>query len=644
MPTANSRFAGGALRTPGGGVSEDSPIPIHPNGARTLFLSNLSGGSQSAVYGWGLDITAVPQAINLALGIFGSIATLVARAQWVRRRALARAAGGNRCLEDPPSVCKGLPGFLAIPLMLALWNAGFNWANADSPPAFAFKFGGNGTGNSQLIYPQAISADSSGNVYVADYGNWLVKKFSSSGGFQAAVGGQAYLGHNPVGAVADGNGDILVVAWGSEPVYKFKIGGSGPILAFGYFYAKGGITLDSAGNILVADGQYNIYNVCHCVKQFSSGGTLLATWGGGPGSGDNEFNWPSSLAVDAGGYVYVGDQNNHRIVKRDSSGHYVTKWGSSGTGDGQFYIVRGLAADNSGRVYVVDENDSQGHGRVQAFNNTGALLTQWGSFDAGDTTFTQPLGVAVSPNNKVIYVSDSMTHEIKVFTYNTAPVLNNSKPLVLSPVGVNAGAPVGAVGTPVTNLVDIGGSLSNVSDHDASPVTGIAITAADATHGPWYFSTDNGTNWTALGTPSASSARLLTASPGSRVYLQPTAGFHGKVGSALTFRAWDQTYGGNGSTADVSTYTGGATAFSAATGTAEIGVQSFILSVPAVITGGVQLRFAGIAGWSCQLQRSSNLADWTTIYTVNPMPPSGLAEYDDTNCPPNGAYYRTVSP
>jgi hypothetical protein len=87
LPTINSRFAGGAARTSERGEAEDSPIPIHTNEAWTLFLLNLSGGSQSAVYAWGLDSTAVPQATNLALGIFGGIATLVAGAQWVRRRA-----------------------------------------------------------------------------------------------------------------------------------------------------------------------------------------------------------------------------------------------------------------------------------------------------------------------------------------------------------------------------------------------------------------------------------------------------------------------------------------------------------------------------------------------------------------------------
>lgn len=159
---------------------------------------------------------------------------------------------------------------------------------------------------------------------------------------------------------------------------------------------------------------------------------------------------------------------------------------------------------------------------------------------------------------------------------NTAPVLNAIASPVLAVQTEDAAAPSGAVGTLVSTLVDFAtpsGQMDNVTDPDAGALTGIAIIAADAANGTWHYSTNNGTNWTALGTPSSVSARLLAADANSRLYFQPTANFNGTVASAITFRAWDQTSGTNGSTGDAST-NGGTTAFSTATDVASLTVTA----------------------------------------------------------------------
>ncbi len=164
---------------------------------------------------------------------------------------------------------------------------------------------------------------------------------------------------------------------------------------------------------------------------------------------------------------------------------------------------------------------------------------------------------------------------------NDAPVLDNSKTPVLAPVLQNAGAPVGAVGNSVASLVDYAtpaGQVDNVTDLDVAegdpaPGPGIAITAANATNGTWYYTTNSGTIWSPLGSPSAVSARLLAADAATRVYFQPNAGFSGTVASALTFRAWDQTSGSNGGTASTSS-NGGTTAYSSATDEVAITVNA----------------------------------------------------------------------
>ena len=187
--------------------------------------------------------------------------------------------------------------------------------------------------------------------------------------------------------------------------------------------------------------------------------------------------------------------------------------------------------------------------------------------------------------------------------YNAAPVLDNTRPPLLNAVSASAGVPSGSVGTPITSLVDIGGPLSNVTDANSSPVTGVAIIAAGAASGTWYFTTDNGVNWALLGTPDITSSRLLAAASNNRVFFQPTSGFSGTVSAALTFRAWDQTTGANGGTGNTAT-SGGTTAFSSSTDTADIDV----LAAPTVVTQAA----GAISGSGATLHASVNPNGFST--------------------------------
>ncbi|MET0074000.1 MAG: Ig-like domain-containing protein [Candidatus Thiodiazotropha lotti] len=139
---------------------------------------------------------------------------------------------------------------------------------------------------------------------------------------------------------------------------------------------------------------------------------------------------------------------------------------------------------------------------------------------------------------------------------NIAPSLDSTKSPSLDAVNEDAGAPSGAVGSLISSLVDFAspvGQVDNITDPDAGALLGIAVTAADTTNGTWYYSTNNGTNWNALGAVSEGNARLLAADSNTRLYFQPDADYNGTIANAVTFRAWDQTSGANGSTADLLT-------------------------------------------------------------------------------------------
>ena len=162
------------------------------------------------------------------------------------------------------------------------------------------------------------------------------------------------------------------------------------------------------------------------------------------------------------------------------------------------------------------------------------------------------------------------TASISVSDVNDAPILDNSGTVSLDSQLEDAGHPVGAVGTVITSIADLG---LNVTDVDTATQVGIAVTAADTTNGVWWYTTDGGTNWNALGAVSDSSARVLNSNSNTRIYFESNPDFNGTVNNAITFRAWDRTVGPNGSLQDAS-ITGGTTAFSLATETADITITS----------------------------------------------------------------------
>ena len=171
-----------------------------------------------------------------------------------------------------------------------------------------------------------------------------------------------------------------------------------------YFFYPTEVAVDSLGNIYIAD------NVNNCIQKLSSDGTFITKWGS-EGSADGQFNRPFSIAIDTSGYIYVADTYNHRIQKFTSDGTFITKWGSKGTGDGEFDEPYGIAVDTMGYVYVADTNNH----RIQKFTSDGIFITKWGSQGLAEGQFKYPFGIAVDTSGYV-YVADSGNHRIQKFT------------------------------------------------------------------------------------------------------------------------------------------------------------------------------------------------------------------------------------
>ena len=194
-----------------------------------------------------------------------------------------------------------------------------------------------GTGSAaRFFHPCGVAVDSDGNVYVADYANHTVRKVTPAGEVTtvAGLGGTA--------GSADGTGGAA----------RFN----GPF----------GLTLDGDRNLYVADS-----GNCTIRKVAPDGGvTTLAGMAGSPGSADGtgsgaRFYFPRGVALDCSNNLYVADYRNQTIRRVTPGGVVTTLAGlvgicSSTDGPGafaRFSWPSGLAADRAGNLYVADEDN-----------------------------------------------------------------------------------------------------------------------------------------------------------------------------------------------------------------------------------------------------------------------------------------------
>ncbi len=168
------------------------------------------------------------------------------------------------------------------------------------------------------------------------------------------------------------------------------------------------LATDREGNVYVIDGDH------HRIQKFDSNGQFLTMWGSiGDGSGQFVFRIqgpiPGGIAVDERGIVYVADYYD-RVQAFDGNGRFLFQWGRHGNSAGQVSFSSGLAVDGRGTVYV---GDADNH-RIQKFDRVGHLLSEWGSAGSGDGEFLALGGVAVDRSGHVI-VGDADNSRIQIF-------------------------------------------------------------------------------------------------------------------------------------------------------------------------------------------------------------------------------------
>ncbi len=307
---------------------------------------------------------------------------------------------------------------------------------------------GTGTG-ARFAYPFAVAVDATGNVYVTDIGNHNVRKITAGGAVTTLAGsgvsgsldgtGTAAQFSFPQGITVDGAGTVYVGDTNNSTIRKISptgvvttfagvaaqtgiADGTGSAALFNYPF---GLAVDSVGNVYVAD------NGNSTIRKINSGGTVttFAGSGGLTGSGDGpssvaRFDHPSAVSVDAAGNVYVVDTSNQTVRKINTSGTVSTLAGSPtviGRADGtgaaaQFFYAGGIAVTGAGLVYVADT----GNHTLRAITAAGVVSTLAGATGlsgvadgAGSAAlFAYPGGVAIDGAGN-LYIADHNNHTIR---------------------------------------------------------------------------------------------------------------------------------------------------------------------------------------------------------------------------------------
>ncbi len=131
---------------------------------------------------------------------------------------------------------------------------------------------------------------------------------------------------------------------------------------------------------------------------------------GEKGHGEGQLFFPTFLALEPGGGLYVADTMNARVVQLDPAGAQVRQIGERGDRFGQFDKPKGVAVDSFGNLYVVDSFFAA----VQIFNREGGLLLFFGGPGDSPGFLANPAGIAIDARNR-IYVANGLNHRVDVY-------------------------------------------------------------------------------------------------------------------------------------------------------------------------------------------------------------------------------------
>ncbi len=257
--------------------------------------------------------------------------------------------------------------------------------------------------NAFLNSPAGVAADAAGNVYIADTGNNMVRKVGTNGIISAFAG--------------SGTGGFS---------------GDGGVATNARIHLPGGVAVDAAGNVYIAD----TYN--NRIRKVSTNGIITTVAGssntpngliGDGGQATNAtLSFPRGVALDPSGNLYIADTGNERVRKVDANGIITTVAGNGTTGtignvgDGNAATRASLSSpaavafDSAGNLYIADSGDNLirevSNGKISSIAGTGTSGYSGDGSAATQAWLSQPQGVAVDSAGNV-YFADTGNEVIR---------------------------------------------------------------------------------------------------------------------------------------------------------------------------------------------------------------------------------------
>ena len=497
-------------------------------------------------------------------------------------QAVAVVAGGNLLIADTSnSRVRRVAAGTGIITTVAGKGASSPSFSGDAGPATS----------AGLSVPYGVTVDGGGNLLIADSNNNRVRRVAVGTGVitTAAGSGMPYGGgdggaassaqlYMPLAVAFDAGGNLFIadgyyfrirrVAAGTGVITTFaggfsggSFGGDGGPATSAIFSTPQALAFDTGGNLLIADRDN------HRIRQVAAGTGIVTTVAGNgvaSFSGDGgpatsaSLNWPTGVAVDGGGNVFIGDTLNHRIRRVAAGTGIITTVAGNGVntfgGDGgpatsaSLKNPSGVVLDAAGNLLIADrqnfrvrrvaagtdiittvaENVAANAVAVDAGGNvliaegggyirrvaaaTGILTTMAGigvsgfSGDGGLSTSANiaPMGVAVNGSGNV-FLADSTSNRVRVLAATVLPTTTSSSTATATRTSTSS-----ATGTSTASAT--GTSTSSATGTSTASGTATRSSSASATSSVSAAATSS-TSSSSSATATRSSSASATSSP-----------------------------------------------------------------------------------------------------------------------------------
>ena len=307
--------------------------------------------------------------------------------------------------------------------------------------------------NAALDYPQSVAVDAAGDLFITDENNGVIRRIGTDGIITSVVGNGAfgYKGDGgpatnasfrlPASVAVDVSGNLFIADFGDNVIRK--VGTNGIITTVagngtaGYLGDGGaatnaemsepyGVAVDATGNLFIADSGNNVIRKVGTdgIITTAAGNGTVGYLGDGGAATNAELSGSLFLAVNVAGDLFVADEDNN-VIREVGTNGIITTVAGNGTagyaGDGGaatnalLYKPVGVAVDASGNLFIAVDN------RIRKVGTNGIITVFAGRVTAGysgdgglatDALFSTPIGIAVDTTGN-LFIADFHNNRIR---------------------------------------------------------------------------------------------------------------------------------------------------------------------------------------------------------------------------------------